>query len=90
MTYIDKMSFSKIRMRTKPKGIESRLFNKTIENSFNDPETVFCFARSMTFLSLNCSTKSILITTHSAVDGLNTSTCVRISDHEKGPQNQAA
>jgi len=55
------MSFSKMRIRTKPKGMESRLFSKTIENSFNVPETVFCFARSMTFLSRNCSSKPTLI-----------------------------
>lgn len=47
---IEKMSRSKIRMRMKPKGMESRLFSRTIENSFKVPETVFCFARSITFL----------------------------------------
>lgn len=48
---IDKTSLSKMRMRIKPKGIESRLFSKTIENSFKFPETVFCFAKSITFLN---------------------------------------
>lgn len=38
----------------KPKGMESRLFSRTIENSFKVPETVFCFARSITFLRRNC------------------------------------
>lgn len=61
MTYIDNMSFSNIRIRIKPKGIESRLLSRTIENSFNVPETVFCFARSITFLSRNCSFKQVSI-----------------------------
>lgn len=53
-TYIDNTSLSKMRIKASPKGIDSKLLSSTMENSLRLPDTVLCFARSITFRSRNC------------------------------------
>ncbi len=57
-------SFSNTKIRANPKGRESKLLSKTMENSFKLPVLVFCLARSITFLSHNCTSIPIIINKH--------------------------
>jgi hypothetical protein len=53
-------------------GIESKLFNNTIETSFREPDLVACFAASITLLSVSCANeRTVEVIYHARTKGYN-------------------